>query len=99
MSFCAAVSISIAACLSLSACAITCGADSQKLASLRRGMTYEEASRVMGCPGTTVSKYGPRTGDYATVEWTGPGTLFSRTQVDFLDGKLLSYTTESRGAL
>ena len=35
-----------------------------------------------------------------TVEWNGPDSIFfKRTQIDFLYGKLLSYTTENRGAL
>jgi hypothetical protein len=84
----------------VSGCAATCGANPQKLASLQRGMTYAETSRVMGCPGQLVSEYSPLSGDYATVEWNGPDSIFfKRTRIDFLEGKLLSYTTENRGAL
>jgi hypothetical protein len=89
----------VAAMLSLQACALTCNATPDKLAHLRRDMSYAEATQVMGCPGSIVTRYGPDTGDYATVEWTGPGTLFERTRIDFLNGRLLSYITESRGAL
>jgi hypothetical protein len=54
----------------------------------------------MGCPGQLLSEQSPLSGDYATVEWNGPDSIFfKRTQIDFLYGKLLSYTTENRGAL
>jgi hypothetical protein len=33
----------------------------------------------------------------STVEWTGPGTIFTATQLDFRDDRLLFYTTRSRG--
>jgi hypothetical protein len=86
--------------MSLSACALSCSASEQKLASLRRGMTYVEASQVMGCPGTLVTANSPADSTFATVEWNGPDSLFFRhTQIDFQDGKLLSYTTGLRGAL
>jgi hypothetical protein len=82
-----------------SGCAMQCGATPEKLAKLQRGMSYEETSGIMGCPGTTVSEFGSTAGDYSTVEWNGPDSaLFIRTRIDFLDGKLLSYTTETRGA-
>jgi len=81
-------------------CTAQCGATPQRLAKLQRGMSYEETSNIMGCPGSTVSAYGPGSADYATVEWNGPDSaLVMRTRIDFLDGKLLSYTTEARGAL
>ena len=84
----------------VSSCAATCGANPQKLALLRRGMSYDETTAVMGCPGQLVSEQSPLSGDYATVEWNGPDSIFfKRTQIDFLYGKLLSYTTENRGAL
>ena len=83
----------------LSGCALSCGANTDKLAQLQRGMSYEETARIMGCPGSTVSKYSPASGDHATVEWSGQDSLFMRTQIDFLEGKLLSYTTGPRGAL
>jgi hypothetical protein len=81
-------------------CTAQCGATPQRLAKLQRGMSYEETSSIMGCQGSNVTAYGPGSADYATVEWNGPdSTLFMRTRIDFLDGKLLSYTTETRGAL
>ena len=86
--------------LLVSGCAATCGANPQKLALLRRGMSYDETAVIMGCPGQRVSEQSPLSGDYATVEWNGPDSIFfKRTQIDFLYGKLLSYTTENRGAL
>jgi hypothetical protein len=92
--------LAVSAGMLVSGCAATCGANPQKLASLQRGMTYAETSRVMGCPGQLVSEYSPLSGDYATVEWNGPDSMFfKRTRIDFLDGKLLYYTTENRGAL
>ncbi len=84
----------------LPGCAITCSASANKLAALRRGMTYDEATRVMGCPGAVVTERGPANADYAIVEWNGPDSVFfSRTRINFQDGKLLSYITEKRGAL
>lgn len=81
-------------------CAVGCAATSDKLMSLRRGMSYDEASAVMGCPGTLLTKPDPSGGAYAIVEWSGPDSrVFSWTQLDFLDGKLLSYSTGHRGAL
>jgi hypothetical protein len=96
----AAIASSFTACTVVSACAIQCGANPQKLASLQRGMTYEETSSIMGCPGQLVAGQSPASGDYATVEWNGPESIFfKRTRIDFLDGKLLYYTTENRGGL
>lgn len=92
--------LAVSAGMLVSGCAATCGANPQKLAALQRGMSYDETSRVMGCPGQLVSEYSPLSGDYATVEWSGPDSkIFKRTRIDFLDGKLLYYTTENRGAL
>jgi hypothetical protein len=86
--------------MALPGCALNCGATTDKLANLRRGMNYDEVKQVMGCAGMAVTEYGPATADYASVEWNGPESMvFSRTRLDFLDGKLLSYTTERRGAL
>ncbi len=77
-----------------------CGANADKLALLHRDMTYAQTAEIMGCPGRLVTRRGPESGDYTTVEWNGPDSLlFKRTRIDFLDGKLLSYTTERRGAL
>ncbi|MBV8391676.1 MAG: hypothetical protein JOY81_00695 [Alphaproteobacteria bacterium] len=84
----------------VSGCTASCGASTTKLQALRRGMSYDEVSGIMGCPGKIISPTGPDTGAYATVEWDGPDTLlFKRTQLDFADGKLLSYTSERRGGL
>ena len=79
-------------------CAIQCGATPERLAALRRGMSYDETARIMGCPGSTVTQQSPDSGEYSIVEWDGPELWVSkRTQVDFIGGKLLSYTTDMRG--
>jgi hypothetical protein len=92
--------IAIAMATLIPGCTAACGANPQRLAALRRGMTYAETAQIMGCPGTVVTANNPAGSDYATVEWSGPdSSLFTRTQVDFQDGKLLSYTTGRRGAL
>jgi hypothetical protein len=79
--------------------ALSCGADQQKLAKLKPGMTYEDTSHLMGCAGRLVSVHGlEEAGEYATIEWDGPDSLlFTRTQVVFFDRKLYSYTTNKRG--
>jgi hypothetical protein len=83
-----------------SGCATTCAANPDKLAALRRGMTYDETVRIMGCEGKGVTEQGPRSGAFSIVEWDGPESiLFTRTQIDFLEGRLLSYTTGKRGSL
>ncbi len=86
--------------LSAAGNAMACSATTDKLQALRRGMTYEQASEVMGCSGTSISAASPQSGDYATVEWSGselPG--LTRTQLDFQNGRLLSFTTGRRAGL
>ena len=86
--------------MSLSACALGCGATEQKLASLRPGMTYDETTQIMGCPGSLTTGHSPNKVDYAIVEWDGPkDPFFTRTRLHFQDAKLLSYVIEKRGAL
>jgi hypothetical protein len=81
-------------------CASACSTTSTKLAQLRRGMTYDEAARVIGCTGRQVSGASVASGVFATVEWNGPGpALFTDTQADFRDGRLLSFTTGRRYGL
>jgi hypothetical protein len=81
-------------------CASTCGADTAKLSDLRRGMSYAEAAEVMGCDGRQVSRASVASGDFATVEWDGPQSrLSTRTQLDFENGRLLSFTTSRRFGL
>jgi hypothetical protein len=87
----------VAASALVSGCASTCNATPDKLAALQRGMSYQEATRIMGCSGSLVSPEGPSSGEVSTVEWTGPGTIFTATQLDFRDDRLLYYTTRSRG--
>lgn len=92
--------LTIASSVLVSGCAVQCGSNPEKLAALRRGMSYEETTRIMGCPGSLVSTYAPDSGEASTVEWDGPGSVFfMRTQIDFLDGRLLFFTTEPRGGL
>ena len=89
--------LAAAASVLVSGCAATCGANPHKLAALQRGMSYEETTRIMGCSGSPVSPQGPASGEVSTIEWTGPGTIFTATQLDFRDDHLLFYTTYSRG--
>lgn len=90
----------VVACAILAGCEQICGASEQKLTALRRGMTYEETSQIMGCSGVvTAGMRADHTG-YGAVEYDGPRDyIFTRTRLDFMDGRLLSYTTEKRGAL
>ena len=77
---------------------MSCGADQQKLAQLKPGMSHGEANAVMGCSGKLVSESGRPPGKYTTFEWSGPESLlFSRTYVVFLDDRLYTSTTEKRG--
>ncbi|MBS0221331.1 MAG: hypothetical protein JSR91_11385 [Proteobacteria bacterium] len=81
-------------------CTTYCSATDAKLSQLRRGMTYAEAAEVMGCNGWQMSRAKDDTGDVATVEWDGPGSrLAPRTQLDFRNGRLLSFTTGRRFGL
>ena len=81
-------------------CASACGVNDAKLNELRRGMTYDEAAAVMGCDGRQVSAASVASGDFSTVEWDGPASRIStRTQIDFENGRLLSFTTERRFGL
>ena len=83
----------LAAAASTTGCASSCSATPDKLAALKRGMSYDEATGVMGCPGTHVTH-----DDISTVEWDGPEHgVVSRVQLDFRDGRLLSFTTGNRG--
>jgi hypothetical protein len=91
--------ILLGASISLSACNVACSASSNKLAALKRGMSYDEVSQVMGCAGDVITAAGPEQSDYAIVEWGGPLILSRRTRMQFLDDKLIAYTTEPRGAL
>ena len=95
-----ALFIATAAGLLAASNAQACSATTDKLQALRRGMTYEQATEVMGCGGAQISAASPQSGDYATVEWSGselPG--ITRTQIDFLNGQLLSFTTGRRAGL
>lgn len=83
-----------------SGCASGCGVNDEKLSELRRGMTYAETAEVMGCDGRQVSAASIASGDFATVEWDGPAQRIStRTQLDFENGRLLSFTTGRRFGL
>jgi len=55
---------------------------------------------VMGCGGTPISAAGPLADNYATVEWDGSELSgLTRTQIDFQNGRLLSFTTGRRAGL
>jgi hypothetical protein len=88
----------LAAASSTTGCASSCSANAGKLAALKRGMSYEDATQVMGCSGQQVTPNGPDTAEVSTFEWSGPARgMVSRTQLDFRDGHLLSFTTGNRG--
>jgi hypothetical protein len=80
----------------MAGCAGQCGANTEKLAELQRGMSYQETSKIMGCSGALVSANSPDSGEASTVEWNGPDSIFMRTQIEFLEGRLLYFTTSSR---
>ena len=93
-----ALLLMLAAGTSTTGCASSCSASADKLAALQRGMTYDQATRVMGCTGTQVTPNGPDSADVSTIEWDGPERgAVSRTQLDFRGGRLLSYTSDNRG--
>ena len=92
----AALGVAVGSAVLVAGCASQCGADPEKLAALRRGMSYEETSRIMGCSGALVSANAPGSGEASTVEWDGPDSIFMRTQIEFLEGRLLFFTTSSR---
>ena len=89
----------IAAAFWLAGCSsMSCGADEQKLAQLKPGLSREQTASLMGCSGKLVHESGATPGRFSTVEWSGPGSLmFGRTYVVFLDDKLYTYSTEKRG--
>jgi hypothetical protein len=91
--------IALAAAGILAGCSSTsCGADHDKLARLKPGMSREDANALMGCPGIQVSESGASPGRFTTVEWNGPDSLqLSRIYVVFLDGSLYTYSTQRRG--
>src|SRR5471032_63897 len=77
--------------------AAACSANTDKLQALRRGMTYQQAVEVMGCGGTPISAAGTLADNYGTVEWEGSELSgLTRTQIDFQNGRLLSFTTGRR---
>jgi hypothetical protein len=82
----------------ISGCAGSCDANAGKLAALKRGMSVQEATGVMGCEGASVAR--SPDSDITTREWSGPGApVVNRTQLDFEDGRLLSFTTDKRYGL
>ena len=91
-----AASLLFAMAASVSACASGCGATPDKLAALRRGMSYAEASGIMGCSGSALKT---ESDDVRSVEWTGPGTIASVTDLDFQNDRLLYYQTRSKYGL
>jgi hypothetical protein len=92
----AGLGVAVGSAILVAGCASQCGANTAKLAELRRGMSYEETSRIMGCSGTLVSADSPGSGEASTVEWNGPQSIFMRTQAEFLEDRLLFFTTSSR---
>lgn len=92
-------SLALLALLPLAGCsAISCGANDEKLAKLKPGMSREEASGLMGCSGKLVSENNKSPGKFSTIEWSGPDSLLmSRTYVVFLDDRVYTYSVERRG--
>lgn len=85
---------------SAAGCVSPCTASADKLAALRRGMTYPETVQVMGCEGSQVSPTSVASGGLATMAWGGPGRpLSTHTLMEFEDGRLLSFTTGQRYGL
>ena len=80
-------------------CASTCTATPEKLAALKRGMSSAEATSVMGCAGSPTGPRSDAPGDVSTLEWTGPGTVFTATDLDFRGDQLLYYVTRAKGGL
>jgi hypothetical protein len=98
MWLCSAYVASLAAVslLLVAGCAQTCRATPERLASLSRGMSYQETSNIMGCNGKPILV---QEGDgVTTMEWGGPGSsILVATDIDFRDDKLLYYITRSKG--
>ena len=92
----ASIVLTVGSAVLVAGCAGQCGANPEKLAELQRGMSYEETSKIMGCSGALVSANAPGSGEASTVEWNGPDSIFMRTQIEFLEGRLLFFTTSSR---
>jgi hypothetical protein len=80
----------------LAGCASSCGATAEKLATLQRGMSYQEAASIMGCAGSPVSAQDMINGNVSRLEWNGPGSIFTATELDFQNDRLLYYVTRSR---
>ena len=80
--------------VAVAGCSSTCSANADKLATLQRGMSSQEATAVMGCAAGTISS--PDGDGVKRMEWRGPGSLFIATDLDFRDDKLLYYTTRSK---
>jgi hypothetical protein len=85
--------------LAMASCAPTCSIREHQLSVLRRDMTYDEVTQVMGCTGAAVTGDVRKGDGFAIVEWNGLGSVFRRTQLDFANGRLLSFTTVPVGAL
>jgi hypothetical protein len=94
----ALAAVALAALVATTGCTQYCGATPEKLASLRPGMSYQETVAIMGCPGDAASTAAPASGEMSSLLWNGPDSvLFNYTQVEFFDGRLLWYTTVSKG--
>lgn len=92
-----AIALVAATGLGLTGCAGVCTTKSEKLAALQRGKSYQETARIIGCPGKMLRTSDSPSGGISIVEWAGPGPdLFTATQVEFVDDKLLYYTTRSK---
>jgi hypothetical protein len=76
-------------------CSPVCGATPERLAALQRGMSYQETSAIMKCDARSMT---PRSDQgLARAEWNGrgPDLTMTVTEIEFLDGGLLYYSTRS----
>ena len=81
-----------------SGCTSICSATPEKLASLQRGMSKAEATRVMGCRGTPVAP-ADAADNVSSLEWRGPDPGVVVTQLDFVNDQLLYYVVAAKGGL
>jgi hypothetical protein len=78
-----------------SGCSSSCFATTAKLAALERGMSYQDSTRIMGCPGSPVDATSSMDEGVLRFVWYGPDSVFMETELDFQDGRLLYYVTWS----
>ena len=67
-----------------------CGATMQEFNRLQTGMTISDVNRIIGCPGTELSR--AEFGDSSTVRfmWEGSGSWLGNMNATFQDGRLMA---------